>query len=310
MTIQKQEFKEIAVSDYRGLKSYFKNQGHKICVFSLSSIIVWSNDSYQPHGAADGDSLIVGLKYRPPNQKESHLFLPISPTRVHSPEELLEIALSLGFEAYWYVTDDYIEQFGRDRVESSFIVQEQPGLDDYVYLKEDLAELRGNRYSKKRNLISQFRKTHLAADRVEVGRIKPSDAPDCIEFLEEWCEERACKTGPSNDLSCEKQAAINALENIDVLGMNGLMLRIDGKTSAFGIASHLTKDMGVFHFQKALASVKGLYQYFDKMCAKLLFKEYKYINKESDMDIPGIAQAKKSYHPVMMIRSYKLRVKS
>ncbi len=43
---------------------------------------------------------------------------------------------------------------------------------------------------------------------------------------------------------------------------------------------------------------------------KLLFKEYKYINKESDMDIPGIAQAKKSYNPVMMIRSYKLRVKS
>jgi hypothetical protein len=30
------------------------------------------------------------------------------------------------------------------------------------------------------------------------------------------------------------------------------------------------------------------------------------INKESDMGIPGLAHVKKSYHPAMMIPSYKL----
>jgi len=34
-----------------------------------------------------------------------------------------------------------------------------------------------------------------------------------------------------------------------------------------------------------------------------------YINKESDMGVPGLIQAKRSYYPVMMIKSYKLTLK-
>jgi len=33
------------------------------------------------------------------------------------------------------------------------------------------------------------------------------------------------------------------------------------------------------------------------------------INKESDMNVPGIAKAKKSYHPVMTVKSYILAVR-
>ena len=68
--------------------------------------------------------------------------------------------------------------------------------------------------------------------------------------------------------------------------------------------------MGVLHFEKALSNIKGLYQYFDSECAKRLFKGYKYINKESDMGDPGLAKSKKSYHPVMIVKSYKLIIKS
>ena len=134
---------------------------------------------------------------------------------------------------------------------------------------------------------------------------------DCIEFLEKWCEEHDCgnKEQHKLDLSCEREAAINALEHIDILGVNGLLLRIEGIVSAFAIASHLTETTGALHFEKAFANVKGLYQYFDNLCAKRLFSGYRYINKESDMGLEGLAKAKRSYHPVKMVKSYKLRLK-
>ncbi len=111
------------------------------------------------------------------------------------------------------------------------------------------------------------------------------------------------------DLACEKQAAINMIENIDFLEVEGLIVRVDGVISALAVVSKLTDKMGVLHFEKAFADIKGLYQFFDNLCAKRLLNGYKYINKESDMDVPGIARSKKSYHPVMMIRSFKLTLK-
>jgi hypothetical protein len=91
--------------------------------------------------------------------------------------------------------------------------------------------------------------------------------------------------------------------------VKGLMLRLDGQVVAFGMASILTQDMGVIHFEKALSSIKGLYQYFDKTCVKHLLKDYKYTNKENDMGIPGLKKSKKSYHPVMIEDSYELKLR-
>jgi len=75
------------------------------------------------------------------------------------------------------------------------------------------------------------------------------------------------------------------------------------------MTSVLTQEMGVMHFEKALAGIKGLYQYFDNICVKHLLKDYKYTNKENDMGLPGLIKSKKSYHPVMMIRSYELKLR-
>jgi hypothetical protein len=96
------------------------------------------------------------------------------------------------------------------------------------------------------------------------------------------------------------------IENISLLEVEGLLLRINGVVSAIAVASQLTDNMGLLCFEKAFARVKGLYQFFDNLSAKRLLNGYKYVNKESDMNVPGLAKAKKSYYPVMMFRAYKL----
>lgn len=302
------KLKPIKPSDYPELKRFFKDQRYSLCAYSLSSIIAWSNSSYQPYGAIDGDAFIICAEFT--TRKENrHMILPVSPVKAFSPGDLYDLALKLGFERYWFVPDAYMETFGRSKLENYFEVSEQPEYTDYIYQTEDLALLKGNKYSKKRNLIKQFQREYFDAGRVKVENITSAVASECIDFLEEWCEERDCDRNPEDDLACEKIAAINTIENIEALEVNGILLRLDNVISAFGIASHLTADMGVFHFEKAFSDIKGLYQFFDNLCAKRFFNRYKYINKESDMNIPGLARAKKSYHPVMMVKSYMLTLR-
>jgi hypothetical protein len=88
------------------------------------------------------------------------------------------------------------------------------------------------------------------------------------------------------------------------------LLRISGDVCAFGISAPITDNIAALHYEKAYARIKGLYQYFDNICAKTLFKGYEYINRESDMGDPGLSRAKNSYHPVKRIKSYELRVRT
>jgi len=300
------KFRPLTPSDYVLLKPFFAGQRYALCAYSLSSIIVWTNEVYRPCGAIHDDSLLVYANFAR-RKDRSHLILPVSPGREHTPEELAGISRQTGYGTYCFVPEDYLERHGKNRLEEFFVIERQKGYDDYVYRTEGLATLAGGRYSKKRNLIKQFEQNYSEkAGNIIIKTISPEDVPGCLEFLERWCEERDCDVDRDEDLSCEWNATRNALKNIDTLGFRSIMLSIDGTTQALGIASQLTETMSALHFQKASAQFKGLYQFFDRECARRLFPGLEYINKESDMGVPGLIQAKHSYHPVMMVKSYKL----
>lgn len=293
--------------NFKKLQPFFKKQRYKLCAYSLPSLLVWSNDIFQPYGAADGDCLIVGSRFSRDDSRNCLLLpLSLSPEKTHTPRELKDIADSAAIPRYKFVPEEYFARFPREEVSRYFQIDELPEYEDYVYNTVDLANLKGNLYAKKRNLINQFQREYVARDRVSMEPMARESREECIEFLEEWCLERDCDRDPKTDLACEKQAAINAIEHLDELGMRGLLLRIDGTVCAFGIASHLTEEMGLFQFEKAFSDYKGLYQYFDRECARRLFSGYAHINKESDMGIPGLAKAKQSYFPAMRIKSYQL----
>ncbi|WP_319409130.1 phosphatidylglycerol lysyltransferase domain-containing protein [uncultured Desulfosarcina sp.] len=301
-------FKGLTPPDYRTYLPYFDNQRYSLCAYSLSSIIAWTNTEYKPFGAVYENAMIVAAEFET-LKKNRHLLLPISPDRMFTPEELVTVANLAGHTEYWFVPEAYVDHFGEDIVGRFFTVKHQGAYDDYVYRVADLAGLKGNRYSKKRNLINQFQRDYVDPGKVAIDSIDRENAEECLVFLEEWCRERDCDADDQMDLACEKQAAINTLNHFDAFDLKGILLRIDGKVSAFGISAPLTRDMATLQYEKAFSSIKGLYQYFDNACASRLFNGYTYLNKESDMGIPGLAKAKKSYHPFKMVRSVKLILK-
>ncbi len=301
-------FTPITAKDYQRLKPFFRSQAYRLCAYSLPVVIAWQNDNYRPLAHVDGDTLWIGADFTT-TPEYRHLIMPLPADGGQNPETLARVARTSGFEQYWFVPECYVNAWGKDLIRRFFRLNRQKGYDDYVYRTSDLADLKGNRYAKKRNLINQFKAAYVETGRADIEPINDANIDACTVFLERWCDIMACGSDTKNDLACEKIAVLNTLTNIGSFDVRGLAIRIDGDICAFGIGSALTADMGGLHFEKAYADIKGLYQYLDTLCARELFKDVAFINKESDMGIPGLAKAKRSYHPAEMVKSYKLTLK-
>lgn len=298
-------FKPLTVSDYDTVKGFFAGQPYSLCVYSPASLIAWSNRIFVNHYTMENGVLFVAGEAEN-HPEDRHLILPVSKDRVYAPKELHRFARKLGFEQYWYAPGDYLESLDRSELEDLFIMEEQAEFADYIYLTEDLSGLKGNKFSKKRNLIHQFFREYMRKGRVVVEGIDENNVQECLQFLEIWCKEYACDVDQDSSLSCEKDALITTLNNIRHLESMGILIRVDGAVSALGIGSPLNRTTATLNFEKAFSGIKGLYQFLDNECAKRIFKEFQYINKESDMNLPNLAEAKQSYNPVLRVKSFAL----
>jgi uncharacterized protein len=298
-------FKPLAVSDYPVLKTFFTEQPYNLCVYSPASLIAWSNRTFRSFYTVTDGIIFIACE-REGHPEDSHLILPISQDRLHTPSELHRFACQLGYKQYWYVPEDFLDTLDRSDLETLFVLQEQKEFADYIYLSEDLIRLKGNKFAKKRNLINQFFREYMRHGRVAVENIHQEQIEECLQFLEIWCNEHACDVDQASSLACEKDAVITTLNNIEQLESKGILVRVDGAVSAFGIGSRLNETIATLNFEKAFSAIKGLYQFLDNECAKRLFSEFKYVNKESDMNLPNLAESKQSYNPVKRIKSFAL----
>lgn len=301
-------FKQLEVTDYQTLKRYFLGQPYNLSVYSLASIIAWGNQMFKTSFL-----LLNGICFIANEQEKDrdtrHLILPVSGEKKFPPSELYRYARELGYERYWFAPGNYLELFEQAEWENFFTLREQTEFEDYVYRTEDLMELKGSKYSKKRNLLSQFKRNYVYYDRVFVESIRREAVEDCEKFLDIWCEEHACDEEEQVSLACEKSALITTLNHLEQLESMGILIRVDGVVSALGIGSRLNEATATLNFEKAFVGIKGLYQFLDNECAKRLFSSYRFINKESDMNLPHLAEAKLSYYPIERIKSFELVLK-
>jgi len=299
------KFTQISVNDYDWLAPFFDGQPYELCEYSLPGILAWSSSSYYPCATAKDDRLLLGAEY-PGHPEYRHLLLPLGGEEP-DPEELSSIAFEAGYPTYWFVPQAYLDRHGVEKIQQFFQITEQVGYHDYVYEVRDLAELKGNRYAKKRNLIKQFQRS-FTPERLVLEPMTSANARQCVAFLEEWCEQEGCFQQGNATLECEMEAAVNMLGLVERTKAKGLVLRIDTVISALAVASPLLEGMVALQFQKACKTVKGLYQFFDRECARRLCQGFTLVNKESDMGKEGLIKAKSSYHPTRMIHAYELRL--
>ncbi len=163
---------------------------------------------------------------------------------------------------------------------------------DYVYNSEDLANLRGNRYHGKRNHISRLTKK-LAGHELSFEALTAENAYECMDIERQWVQDK----GDDFDM----ESVERSLFNLDELGLIGGVLRLDGKAIAFTVGEPLLEDTFIIHIEKALSGYDGAYQMINQLFAKTVANKYQYINREEDMGIEGLRNAKLSYLPCRMI---------
>lgn len=197
--------------------------------------------------------------------------------------------------------EDELDAYGINA--SHFIIEEWPEHFDYVYMREDLAELKGRKYDGKRNNVKKFLKNYEYI----FEPITRENIEECKEFQKEWCIGRGCKDEKA--LSEEDRGTFEILNNFFSLACFGGALKVNGKIRGYTIATRLNSDTAVVSVEKADNAYGGIYQALNKIFVTEMLADYSFVNREQDMGEEGLRKAKLSYYPHHMVEKKIISLK-
>ena len=171
---------------------------------------------------------------------------------------------------------------------------------DYVYAIDDLADLRGRKYQKKRNHFNRFQAAHPGYRILPLTR---EQVPAAARLIADWYATREAQQ-PGENFMLEKRALRRCLRNLEALEMEGCLLMDGDELLALAIGSRMAPDTFDIHFEKAREDVDGAYAAINCEFARYLRAKYpdvKFLNREDDMGLEGLRKAKLSYLPHHMV---------
>lgn len=283
-------FHKITVDEAETLTAIYKSEYEFTCDFSPVNLIVWQ-DHYGEETAVCDDIMIIKFQM----DGKPAFALPFGD--VKNGMELIREYSGEEYPLFWAQQGKRFETFKELYGEHYNFFEQRDGF-DYIYLKENLCELRGKKYHSKRNHISAFKKKY----NYTFEKINGQNIADILACSEKWYSENSDKTEKS--LLAEKKGIETLLKNTEKLGIMGGALRVDGKIIAFTLASFINSKTVDIHIEKALKEYDGAYAVINNEFAKSLPDSIIYINREDDMGDEGLRFAKTSYHPEKMAKKY------
>ncbi len=178
-----------------------------------------------------------------------------------------------------------------------FDIVEERDSADYIYYRENLANLPGKKFHAKRNHISKFMRNN------PLWCYKPIDSTNLEDayFV-------AHKWHLKNDSDKSELFAIReALDNFEALSLFGGVLYVDKRPVAMTIASRINSLVCDVNFEKAV-EVDGAYAVINNEFAKSV-PQFMQFNREEDMGIEGLRKAKLSYYPDKILMKYTATMK-
>lgn len=162
---------------------------------------------------------------------------------------------------------------------------------DYVYLTQELIKLEGRKFHAKKNHVNKFTNTYEFV----YEPLREEHAEQCLQMMNRWCTLKKCSEDMG--LSGEWAAIKEAFENFQALEIQGGIIRINGKVEAFSLGEMLNENTAVIHIEKANPDFEGIYAAMNQQFCEHAWNGTLYINREQDMGIQGLRQAKISYNP-------------
>jgi len=185
----------------------------------------------------------------------------------------------------------------------------KPKEQEYLYDREALARLAGDRYKTKRWACNRFVRDHRN-DPVRLEPYRSSDRDDCLELFERWKKQQDESGSPSRqreeDRMMLEDAALahqRALEDFTALGLTGRVVRLGGRIAGYTFGYPLRPGIFCVLLEVADRGIAGLSAYlFREFCREL--SGCATIHAMDDSGLERLRAAKLSYHPSKILTSY------
>lgn len=278
------DFSPVHIEDKALIQKYTDKYQPESCEYSFANIYCWK-EPYNNLWSIYKDRLVV---YDGVNQTS---FMPLG--KKMAPHELAAFSKCMKKRGLGpdigVVPSEYIEN--HPEVERYYTVVDERDSAEYIYSVEALCDLKGVKLHKKKNLISQF---HRKYPNFSVAPMTDTLISK-VKLLADQIYNSHERFLPG--IENEHIALMQAFDNFDRIGLEGLVVNIGDDLVAFSVFSALNDDMYDIHFEKSCHQFKGAAQVINHETAKVLREKCRYVNREQDLGIQGLRQAKMSYDP-------------
>jgi len=291
-------FKNLTIENRAEIQPMLLQSSYPLSNFSFANQVIWA-ETFHPKFTIIDDMLISLFRIK----KESYFHFPIGKGDVKSAlDEMMKYAKKMNTPCCIAALTEDMKLFLETNFPNQFTFTTSRNFYDYLHKTKDLIELKGKQYQSKRNHINKFKKMYSYV----YAPITYRDIDDCLETHEQWIDEQDCG-GKRCTFEQETCAVKIALNLFDKIGMQGGLMRVDGKVIAFTLGQAISDTVYDICIEKALSEYEGAYAIINQQFLEHQVADYLFVNREEDLGIEGLRKAKLSYHPYQLIPKYSAR---
>ncbi|KZX17049.1 DUF2156 domain-containing protein [Methanobrevibacter filiformis] len=287
-------FKPISLSDKPIFDDYFNKTDFNNAEKNFSNLFMWRK-IYEYEYAIINDCLCIKGKLR--DSKKPFCHFPYGGCDIKDSLSLIKEIFKK--ESDVLIIKPLLPEMKKclEKSLDNFTLIEDRNSFDYIYNSNKLITLPGSKLRNKRRWLKKFRENY---DYV-YEEINPTNLIEAKEFTINIIK------NSNNDLN-EIIAMEEMFDNLFELDIKGCIIRVDGKIAGVSTGEELTKDTVVIHCERADTNFEGIYNCINQEFCEKQWSSYKFINREEDLGIEGLRQAKLTYRPDLLLSKYIAKI--
>ena len=289
------------------LDSYFFAYGEGSCQHSFVSSLCMS-EKYGDKFAIKDNFLFILREKRCSEDERVYLF-PLGDMQDvlsvrRAVDSVIEDAHSHNAKVRFETVTEKAKNFIEEHYPELFSITENRDVAEYIYSCEKFAAMHGGEYRNRRYCVLKFLETYKG--RWSLKPISSIHFSQMLKLSEIWLE-RKLNDDNRAQLMCEHAAIEKSLKYWSELGMEGIVLLIDGEIKGFIYGVKLdsqTYDALILKSDKTCDNISPfLFRSYAEFCEKTA----KWMNLEEDLGDEGLRRMKLSYRPDHLLSKYLVK---
>jgi uncharacterized protein len=290
--LTKRDFRPVTMGDREFFAHHYKKYPQVHSDNTFTNMVCWNHYAHYEYAYVRGNLVLSSTI-----EEKTTFRPPIGPRDPSVLADVIRLAIAEGDDIPLVLVDNPSKSWIKG-IYPDLPLYPDRNYHEYLYRTKDLADLPGKKFLTIRHHLNKFQRNCMP----EIEPITGKNLNEVRDFLIRWCEWKNCDSEPI--LAYEKDAVFFAVSHFIELGLMGLAIRVRGSIGAMALFEPLNETTALVHFEKGLPDCEGIYKSINQETARLLIDRFPYINRESDMGVSGLREAKMRYHPDHMIEVY------